>query len=57
VASKKQPRFRTEAEAAGWSAENQKLIAGRFEEAKATGKLAKGTVERLARVPPERHRP
>jgi predicted DNA binding CopG/RHH family protein len=41
-------RFRTEADEAKWWAENQELIADHFEHAKATGKLAKGTVARVA---------
>jgi predicted DNA binding CopG/RHH family protein len=49
MARKKQPRFATEAEEAQWWAKNQELIAERFEEAKAGGKLGTGTVARLAR--------
>jgi hypothetical protein len=49
MAIKKQPRFKTEAEEANWWAKNQQHIADRFEEAKASGKLGKGTVARLAR--------
>jgi len=49
MANKKPPRFKSEAEEAEWWAKNQELIADRFEEAKATGKLRKGTVARLAR--------
>jgi predicted DNA binding CopG/RHH family protein len=49
MANKKQPRFKTEAEEAKWWAKNQELIADRFEEAKAAGKLGKGTVARVAR--------
>ena len=49
MANKKPPRFKTETQEAEWWAKNQKLIAERFEEAKATGKLGKGTVARLAR--------
>jgi predicted DNA binding CopG/RHH family protein len=47
--SKKMPRFETEAQEADWWARNQDFIANRFEEAKAAGKLGKGTVARLAR--------
>ena len=49
MANKKQPRFETETQEAGWWAKNQDLIADRFEQAKATGKLGKGTVARVAR--------
>ena len=49
MANKKQPRFKTEAEEAAWWAKNQELIANRFEEAKAKGKLGTGTVARVAR--------
>jgi predicted DNA binding CopG/RHH family protein len=49
MANKKQPRFKTEEEEAEWWAKNQELIADRFEEARAGGKLGKGTVARLAR--------
>jgi predicted DNA binding CopG/RHH family protein len=49
MANKKQPHFKTEAEEAAWWAKNQELIADRFEEAKATGKIGRGTVARLAR--------
>lgn len=45
----KQSRFRTEAEEAKWWSENQELIAERFEKAKASGKLGKGTVARIAK--------
>jgi len=48
-ANRKQPRFKTEAEETEWWAKNQEFIADRFEEAKARGKLGKGTVARLAR--------
>lgn len=41
--------FKTEAQEAEWWAKNQSLIADRFEEAKAAGKLGRGTVARLAR--------
>ena len=47
--AKKQPPFKTEAQEAEWWAKNQNLIADRFDQAKATGKLGKGTVARLAR--------
>ena len=47
--TKKQPSFKTEAQEAEWWAKNQDLIADRFEQAKATGKLGKGTVARVAR--------
>jgi predicted DNA binding CopG/RHH family protein len=46
--AKKQPPFKTEAQEAEWWAKNQNLIADRFEQAKAAGKLGKGTVARLA---------
>jgi len=49
MANKKHPHFETEAQEAEWWAKNQELIANRFEEAKATGKLGKGTVARVAR--------
>jgi predicted DNA binding CopG/RHH family protein len=49
MANKKQPRFKTEADEAQWWAENQQLIADHFEQANAAGKLAKGTVARIAR--------
>ena len=44
----KQPKFKTETEEAEWWAKNQNLIANRFEQAKAAGKLGKGTVARIA---------
>src|SRR6266446_3147511 len=47
--AKKQPPFKTETQEAEWWAKNQNLIADRFEQAKAAGKLGKGTVARLAR--------
>ena len=47
--AKKQPPFKTEAQEAEWWAKNQNLIANRFEQAKAAGKLGKGTVARIAR--------
>ena len=46
---KKQPPFKTEAQEAEWWAKNQDLVANRFEQAKAAGKLGKGTVARVAR--------
>ena len=49
MANKEQQRFKTEAEEAEWWAKNQEVSADRFEQAKASGKLGKGTVERLAR--------
>jgi predicted DNA binding CopG/RHH family protein len=47
--AKKQPPFKTEEQEAEWWAKNQNLIANRFEQAKAAGKLGKGTVARVAR--------
>jgi predicted DNA binding CopG/RHH family protein len=47
--TKKQPPFKTEAQEAEWWAKNQNLIADRFEQANAAGKLGKGTVARVAR--------
>jgi predicted DNA binding CopG/RHH family protein len=47
--AKKQPPFKTETQEAEWWAKNQNLVADRFEEDKATGKLGKGTVARVAR--------
>jgi hypothetical protein len=47
--AKKQPPFKTEAQEAEWWAKNQDLIANRFEQAKAAGKLGKGPVARVAR--------
>ena len=47
--AKKKPPFKTETQEAEWWAKNQSLIAERFEQAKAAGKLAKGTVARVAR--------
>jgi predicted DNA binding CopG/RHH family protein len=46
---KKQPSFKSEAQEAEWWAKNQSLIADRIEEAKAAGKLGKGSVARVAR--------
>jgi predicted DNA binding CopG/RHH family protein/uncharacterized DUF497 family protein len=47
--AKKQPPFKTEAQEAEWWSNNQKLVADRFDQAKAAGKLGKGTVARIAR--------
>ena len=47
--TKKLPPFKTEAQEAEWWAKNQNLIAAHFAQAKATGKLGKGTVARAAR--------
>jgi hypothetical protein len=47
--AKKQPRFKTEKREAEWWAKNQNVVADRFEQAKAAGKLGKGTVARVAR--------
>ena len=47
--AKKQPPFKTEEQEAEWWAKNQNLIANRFEQAKAAGKLGKGTVARVSR--------
>ena len=47
--ARKQPHFNTEAQEAEWYAKNQNFIADRFEQAKAEGKLGKGTVARVAR--------
>jgi predicted DNA binding CopG/RHH family protein len=49
MAKRKQLRFQSETQEAEWWAKNQELIAQRFEQAKATGKLGKGTVARVAR--------
>lgn len=46
--AKKQPHFKTETQEAEWWAKNQDLIANRFEQARASGKLGKGTVARVA---------
>src|SRR6516162_5077588 len=40
--------FRSETQEADWWAKNQQFIAERFEQAKAAGKLGKGTVGRVA---------
>lgn len=47
--AKKQPPFKTEAQEAEWWANHQNLIANRFEQAEAAGKLGKGSVARVAR--------
>jgi predicted DNA binding CopG/RHH family protein len=47
--TKKQPPFKNETQEAEWWAKNQNLIADRFEQAEASGKLGKGTVARVAR--------
>jgi predicted DNA binding CopG/RHH family protein len=47
--TKKQISFKNEAEEAEFWSENQDLIADRFEQARAAGKLGKGTVVRIAR--------
>jgi predicted DNA binding CopG/RHH family protein/uncharacterized DUF497 family protein len=49
IMTKKGPPFKTENQEAEWWAKNQDLIAERFEQAKATGKLGNGTVARVAR--------
>jgi predicted DNA binding CopG/RHH family protein len=46
--AKKQRPFKTEAQEAEWWAKNQDLVANRFEQARASGKLGKGTVARVA---------
>jgi predicted DNA binding CopG/RHH family protein len=46
--AEKQPHFETESEEAEWWAKNQDLILDRFQQAKALGKLGKGTVARVA---------
>jgi predicted DNA binding CopG/RHH family protein len=43
-------RFKSETQEAEWWAKNQHLIAEQFEQAKAAGKVARGTVARIARV-------
>ena len=48
MANRKPPRFKSEAQEAEWWVKNQDFIADRFEQAKAAGKLGKGTVARLA---------
>jgi len=47
--AKKQTRFKNETQEAEWWAKNQEFIADRFEQAKATGKLGRGTIARVAR--------
>ena|SRR5438874_7196567 len=50
MGTKKMPvRFRSEKQEADWWAKNQDYIAQRFQEAKATGALGRGSVARLAR--------
>ena len=44
----KQPHFETETQEAEWWANNQDIIADRFEQAKEAGELGKGTVARVA---------
>jgi len=46
--AKKQPHFETETQKAEWWAKNQDLILNRFQQAKALGKLGKGTVAPVA---------
>ena len=46
--NKKETALTTESQEADWYVKNQNLIADRFEQAKADGKLGKGTVARLA---------
>jgi predicted DNA binding CopG/RHH family protein len=46
--AKKQAHFKTETQEAEWWANNQDIIADRFEQAKAAGKLGRGTVARVA---------
>lgn len=45
----KRPSFKTETDEAKWWAENQELVAKRFEQAKASGNLGRGTIARAAR--------
>ncbi len=49
MAKKRQP-FKSETQEAEWWAKNQTLIADRFRQAGAAGKLGKGTVARIARA-------
>lgn len=49
MATKKQRPFKDETEEAKWWMKNQQFIADQFEKAKATGKLGRGTVAKLAR--------
>jgi predicted DNA binding CopG/RHH family protein len=44
----RQPQFKTETQEAEWWANNQDIIADRFEQSKAAGELGKGTVARVA---------
>jgi predicted DNA binding CopG/RHH family protein len=46
--ARKQPHFKTEAQEAEWWANNQDIVADRFEQAKADRELGKGTVARVA---------
>jgi hypothetical protein len=46
--AKKRLPFKSETQEAEWWAKNQDLIANRFEQARASGKLGKGTVARGA---------
>ena len=48
MATKKRLQFKGETEEARWWETNQNFIADRFEQAKRTGKLGRGTVARLA---------
>jgi predicted DNA binding CopG/RHH family protein len=50
--AKKQPPSKTEAHEAEWWVKNQNLISERFEQAKAEGKLRKGTVAKQAGASP-----
>jgi hypothetical protein len=45
---KKQPHFDTETQEAEWWANNQDIIADRFEQANTIGELGNGTVARVA---------
>jgi hypothetical protein len=49
MADKNRLRFKSEAQEDVWWARNQELVAERFEQGKAAGKLGKGTVARIAR--------
>jgi predicted DNA binding CopG/RHH family protein len=46
--AKKELQFKTETEEAEWWPKNQDRVAERFEQARASGKLGKGTVTRVA---------
>jgi predicted DNA binding CopG/RHH family protein len=46
--AKKRLQFETETQEAEWWAKNQELIANRFQQARASNKLGKGTVARMA---------